>query len=224
MINQQSIISAVSFGLIIFFFMGLVTSPALTQNTEPAIKVDNETINKSEIEKRIEQSFKRMKTQYGDRLKDKKTKQMMRRRVRQQVIDQTVEQLILKTNAKQSDISVSKQAIKDRLNSQMKRMGGEERFRNALEKQGMTIEKFREQIREKILIQKFLDEKIGDVEVSDQEAQDYFKNNKDRFKNKSFEEAKNNIKRMIRGQKQKKKRQNLVESLRKESNVEINIE
>lgn len=214
---------SVSLGLVSLFMLGLVALPSMAQQSDVAIKVNGEVVNQSQLDQRIERSFQRMKTQYGERMKNEKMKKMMRKRVRQQVIDQTVEELVLRTNAKKSDISVQKSEIDDQIQSQKKRFHSEEQFKKALRNQGMSLEEFRQRVREDLLVQKFLDQKLGDVSVSESEAREYYAKNKQRFKNRSFEKARPSIERILQQRKQQEKRQQLVERLRDESEVDIRV-
>jgi len=214
---------SMTFSFISLFVLALVALPSIAQQSEVAIKVNGEVVKQSELDQRIERSFQRMKTQYGDRMKDKKTKKMMRKRVRQQVIDQAVEELLLRTNAKKSDVSVQESEIEDQIQSQKQRFQSKDRFEKALKKQGMTIDEFRQRIREDLLVQKFVDQKLGEVSVSESEAREYYTKNKQQFNGSSFEKAKSSIERILKQRKRQEKRQQLVDKLREKSEVDVRV-
>lgn len=221
--NNQRAITGVSLSLISLFALVLVAMPSMAQQSDVAIKVNGEVVKQSQLDQRIERSWKRMKTQYGERMKNEKMKKRMRKRVRQQVIDQTVEELLLRTNAKESDVSVQESEIDGRIQSQKQRFQSEEQFKKALENKGITIEDYRQRVRKDLLVQKFLDQKLGDVSVSEGEAREYYTKNKQQFKDSSFEEVKSSIERILKRRKQQKKRQQLVDNLREKSEVDIRV-
>lgn len=223
MSNSSTVVKSMALSLLVAFVFAFVSGPAVAQESDVAIKVNGEVVEKSELNERIDQTFERMKKRYGDRMKDEKMQKTMRKRVRQQVVDQTVEQLILKTNAEQSGVSVGQKEVTKQLEAQKKRFNSEEQFNKALEKQGMSPEDFRDRVREDLLVQKFLDKKMGTVSVSDEQARQFYQENQKRYGENSFEEVKSNIKQLLRQRKQQKQRQQLVDQLREESEVDVRV-
>lgn len=223
MFKQQSFSQFISFSLVVMLIVTVSAVPTLAQDSEVAIEVNGEVVQKSELDQRVKRAFERMKNQYGDRMKNEEMQETMQKRVRKQVIDQTVDQLLLKTNAKQSDVSVSGSEVQERIQSQKNRFGKEEQFEKALQNQGMTIDDLREKVREDLMVQKFLDENMGEVSVSNEEIRQFFEENESRFNGKSFDEAKPSIKRILKRRKQQDKRQQLVDKLRKQSEVDVRV-
>jgi FKBP-type peptidyl-prolyl cis-trans isomerase (trigger factor) len=218
--------SLINLGIIcLVLSLGLVSTlgPTHAQESNVAIKVNDEIVKQSELQERIDRSLQRMKQQYGSRIKDSKKMEMLRKRIRKQVIDDMVAQLLLKTNAIKSNISVSTKEVQTQLKSQQKRFGSEERFQTALKQQNMTLDEYRQKIQEQILVEKFVSRKIGSITVSDQEAREYFSQNKKRFRTESFEEVKNRVKKFLKQRKQQEKREELIDSLREESEVDIRV-
>lgn len=203
--------------------VGLSTGHAQSDKSRIAIKVNGETVKQSELEKSIDRTYQRMKQRYGKKLKGKKMKNRLRQRIRKQIIQQRVDRLVLKTKAKESGISVSEEDVNKRIKSATKRFGSKKKFEQILQKQGLTLEKFRQQVRDQLLVQNFVKSKIGTVSVSDKRARQYYEKNKKRFKKRSYKQLKPRIKQALKQRKKKKKRQKLVNRLRKKSEVDIRV-
>lgn len=223
MSTGTTLMKSLALSLVMAVSFAVVSGTATAQESDVVIKVNGEVVEKSELEEQVEQTFQRMKSRYGDRMKDEKMQETMRKRVRQQVVDQTVEQLILKTNAEKSDVSVSDGEVTEQVKAQKKRFNSEEQFNKAIEKQGMTPEDFRDRVREDLLVQKFLDKKMGDISVSDEDAREFYESNQQRYGESSFDEVKSNIKQLLQQRKQQEQRQQLVEELREESEVDVRV-
>ncbi len=60
-----------------------------------------------------------------------------------------------------SDISISEQEVDQVVNAQAQKSGGMDQFREMLQQNGVEVETFKENIREEMLIQSFLDQEIS---------------------------------------------------------------
>lgn len=207
------------------FAMGLVVqaTPTIGQESDVAIKVNDEVVEKSQIQSRIDQMTQRMQQRRGNQSEGEQPSDRIREQVKQRVVDQTVDQLILKSHAKEADVNVSDQKVEEQLQSTIERFPSEEAYTQALEQQGMSEEKLRQQIREGLVVQTFLEDRLGEVSVSDEEARSYYEENSQRFQNRSFEEIKGAIKRSLEQRKRQEQRDQLVSNLREESDIEIRI-
>jgi peptidyl-prolyl cis-trans isomerase C len=77
---------------------------------------------------------------------------------------------LLLAEARDSDVSITKQEVDQVINAQAEKAGGMDKFREMLSNNGITLEIFRENIQKEMLIQSFLDQKIGsEVTVTDEE-------------------------------------------------------
>lgn len=211
-----------SISLILMFAISVVAVPSTAQESGVAIKVNDKSISKAKLNERVERTFKRMMSQYGDRMKNKKMRDRMKKRVRQRTIDKMVEELLLETQAQNSDVTVSSSEVERQLKSKRRRFKSKEEFRNALKKQGISPKQFKQRVRDDLLTKKFLEQKIGDVTVSDKEARDYFSKYEKKFDG-SFQDSKRQVKRILRQKKQQDKRQSLVRKLREKSEVDIKV-
>ncbi|HZX10030.1 MAG TPA: peptidylprolyl isomerase [Acidobacteriota bacterium] len=77
---------------------------------------------------------------------------------------------LLLAEVRDSDVSITKQEVDQVINAQAEKAGGMDKFREMLNSNGITLEIFRGNIQKEMLIQSFLDQKIGsEVTVKDEE-------------------------------------------------------
>lgn len=221
-------VSQVSSKLVAMFTilsMGVVlfSGVAGAQESDVAIEVNGEVVEKSEIQSRIDRMTERMEQRYGDQAESEEMKNRLQEQAKQQVVDQTVQQLVLKTHARNADVSVSGEQVEKELQSTIERFPSEEAFQKALDEEGMTVDEFRSQIQESLVVENFLEEKLGEVKVSDEEARSFYEENKQRFQDRSFEDMKSSIKQSLEQRKKQEQRQSLVSQLKEESEIDIRI-
>lgn len=215
--------SAVSFIAILALGLSLSSGVVSAQENQPAIEVNGEVVEKSEIQDRINQTVQRMKNQYGDQIKGDKAEARLEKQAKKRIIEQTVQHLVLKTHAEQSNVSVTEQQVQKRVQSTIERFPSEEAFQKALQKEGMTRSDFEGQIREGLLVDQFLQKQIDDVEISNAEARQYYDQNSERFQDRSFDQVKEKVRSTLKQMKQRKAQQKVISDLREKSEVEIRI-
>lgn len=158
-------------------------------NGNIAIKAGSETLTKAEFKQRIDdrlQQFKqspRMQKQLQQLPKEKRQAQMkqMRSRLKQQLSRQLETQLLLDHHVKQANISISDEDVQQKIDEIKKE---QPQLEQMLKQQGKSLDSLKERIREQLKLQEFVNQKVGDIEVSDKEARDYYKQNKDQFSKK----------------------------------------
>jgi len=112
----------------------------------------------------------------------------------------------------------------------------EEILRGIVEQQGETIEDLKKQLssqevsyedvlenlREQMLVQKYLQDEITVPNVSEEEAKEFYKNNKDKFGENvpAFEDVKEQIINILKQQKKLEEISKLIQDLRANANIE----
>ncbi len=96
-------------------------------------------------------------------------------------------------------------------------------LQDALDEEGMTMDDFREVYTKKILIDKLFSEVLKDINVTDEEAEEYYNQNSDLF-NVSYENVSENIKMFIESQKQQQAITEFINKLREKADIEIYLE
>lgn len=153
---------------------------------EVAIKVGSETISMSEFNERVNSRFQqfkqnpRMKQQLQRLPEDKRQQQFQRLkdRLKRQLARQLETQLLLDYHVKQAGITVSDEQVQERIDQLKERSP---QLKKRLKQQGQSLDSLKSRIREQMRLKKFVDQKAGEIEVSDQEARKYFEENKNEF-------------------------------------------
>lgn len=151
-----------------------------------AIQVDDEVLTKSELDKRVQTKLKPMMQRFGVQSTENlppKLK-MLKTRIKRQVINQSTTQLVLLSHAKQAGISVSDQELDEKLNEvvqQQPQISSVDQLKERLSQIGLTFEEFRGKMKDSLVIERFIDQEIGELEVTEQEARDHFEKNQGEY-------------------------------------------
>lgn len=95
-----------------------------------------------------------------------------------QVLDSMITEKIVELEAKKAKISVTDEDVQKELDKMIEQVGGEEMFSFQLAYSGYTMDQMKEELKNYLTIVKILEPKI---EITDEEINSYFEENKDRF-------------------------------------------
>lgn len=95
-----------------------------------------------------------------------------------QVLDSMITEKIVELEAKKAKISVTDEDVQKELDKMIEQVGGEEMFNYQLAYSGYTMDQMKEELKNYLTIVKILEPKI---EITDEEINSYFEDNKDRF-------------------------------------------
>ncbi|NLM72822.1 MAG: foldase [Clostridiaceae bacterium] len=95
-----------------------------------------------------------------------------------QVLDSMITEKIVELEAKKAKISVTDKDVQKELDKMIEQVGGEEMFNFQLAYSGYTMDQMKEELKNYLTIVKILEPKI---EITDEEINSYFEENKDRF-------------------------------------------
>jgi len=203
------------------------------ERTTSAIQVGEASISKQEFKQRVDQQVQRRKMrQKAMKQKSKgkkgngKTPQMPeinRERIKEQVKEQTIKQLVLEHHASKADVSVTDAEIEEEWQKMVDRFGSEEKLTRRLEKSDMDKSDLMSDLKSHLRIQKFIDQRGENSEVTDQEVRDFYEKNKKRMGDKSFEQSKERIRNMLEQRQRRETRDELIEKLRKKTDVKTNL-
>lgn len=144
-------------------------------------KVNDEEITEEEFNIEFE-SFKGLyekqlgKDAMSQREEDGRTREEV---LRESVLEKMIMDKIIKNEAEKMNISVSEEELNEKINEYVRATGGEEEFKIYLEESDISKEFFRENLRKELLMNKHKKKIIEDLNISSEEAEEYFKNNKD---------------------------------------------
>jgi len=96
---------------------------------------------------------------------------------REKVLEILIEDMLVEQEAKRQGIAISDAEVEASVQSRMAQLGvSEEEFNKALGEQGMTMDQFRQNIREKLMKFKFVQQQVrGGIDVSDEEMLNYYR-------------------------------------------------
>lgn len=214
------------FNITITALMAFVfVTPTFAQDgDQPAITVNGEVLTKTEFNQQVDQNVKQMSKMAKKKGKSPPVNSAMKKRIRNQVIEQSIDKLVLRTKAKEANIDIDDSQVDEVVKKQQSKAGGEEKLNRMLEKQGTSRSDFRDTIREQLTVQSFLEKKMDKVDVSDERARSFYEKQKGKLKVDSFEAAKDRIKAVLKRQEQQKQQQRIIKKLRSESDIEVHVE
>jgi parvulin-like peptidyl-prolyl isomerase len=151
------------------------TQEATAQNSNGntsgvAIKVGSESLSQAEFDQRLNQQMQRMKQL-----------ERFRNRFKQQLANQLTTKLTLQHFVSQENITVSDSEVNGRFQQIEQQFPSRQAMQKALKKQGVTIQSLKDRIRQQLSIQKLIEQRIGTIDVSSEEAQQYYQKNQQEF-------------------------------------------
>lgn len=211
-------------------------TPAVPQDdaaeTAPAIRVEERTVSHGEYERKVNERLQqiqkrldRMADAHGDTVAEglRSDTERLRKRIRQQVKQQEVIRLLLQVHAERAGITVSDTDVDARWRTLAKRAGSEEALRRKLEEIDQTPESFRQRLSDQIRIQRFLERNVSEPSVSDTEVETFYRQNEEQLGGRTLEEIRPRIRQQIQRRKQRRATRRLIQSLRDQSDVAVNV-
>ncbi len=160
--------------LLIIFGMGNTAIGAGVQDVDRIVAVvDDEVIVNSDLQERLEQIVAQLRA--------KKTKLPPKKILERQVLERLIANKVQLNAAKRAGINVSEEILAQAINNiaRNNKMSLSE-FRGAVEKSGISFNKFREQIRDQLTIKQFLTKEMRSrVHITEREIDAYMANAKE---------------------------------------------
>ncbi|MEN1968459.1 SurA N-terminal domain-containing protein [Lentibacillus sp. N15] len=149
--------------------------------------------------------------QYGEDVSDKD-------QLKEQTMNVLIQQELVKQDAEKKGINVSDDAV-DKEFKKMK-SDNEEQFQSVLDQYKLSEEGYKNQLAFEMIIDKYMDQELPDVDVSDDDVKSYYdqlkKQNDDIPK---FKEVKSQIKDQLAQQKQSDQLQDKIDKLEKDADI-----
>ncbi|WP_273834560.1 SurA N-terminal domain-containing protein [Guptibacillus sedimenti] len=145
--------------------------------------------------------------------------------IEQEVMDNLIGQELLLQKAKEEGFSASDKEVETELEQIKAQFDGEKELEKALQGQGITLEQLESQYADIVVVDKFVKEKIGTPEVSDEEVKAFYDEqfSKDAENPPSFDEMKDRIKDYLVETKTQEKVQEMKAELMKKAEVKENL-
>lgn len=213
---------AAGVGAWFYFDKGAATPGEETRNDgEVVARVNGHEIKRAEYDRTYAQLVAAYTTQGVDVSAEESTKM-----IKEQTINSLINRQLLAAAAAEKNYTTTEATIEDEYQKVVAQAGGEETFRAALEAAGLDEAAVREDIRNGILIQQYLNETISidQVTVTDAEVKTYY----DQAKGTNtqlppLEEVAAVIKEQLLAQKKDLQINTELEKMRAEANIEILI-
>ncbi|HEV7843336.1 MAG TPA: SurA N-terminal domain-containing protein, partial [Pyrinomonadaceae bacterium] len=143
--------------------------------TDVAATVNGKNVMLSEVDRLISQQFQGQQS---------KLSPLELAQARLQVLDTLIQKEVLFQRAEKEGLLPKDDEINQFL-TELKQQSGmtEEEFQKKLKEQGQTVEMLRDEARKQKAIQKLQDQVNAKITVRDEEVQDFYNNNKQRFVN-----------------------------------------
>jgi parvulin-like peptidyl-prolyl isomerase len=141
------------------------------------VVVNNEIITQREIDVMLIPIYAQYKTQYQGEELIRKLEE-----VREGIIKQLIEDRLILSEAKKANINVEDKEINTRIEDLKKKVGSEKDLEDMLNQQNLTLNELRARYKEKIMIRKLIDQKVGaKIIITPLEVKNYYNENKDLF-------------------------------------------
>lgn len=163
-------ISAVFLFIILCLFIASSLQAKVVDKT--IATVDGEVILMSEYEKRA----KPILEEY-EKLLTGPDKEIRIKELKEKILDQMIDEKVLIHEAKRMKINVTRKEVQDGIEEIKKRFTTEEEYNQELARQGLLEEKFKEQVKEQLMVIKLIDQEVKAkvVPPTDSEIEDFYK-------------------------------------------------
>jgi len=141
------------------------------------VVVNNEIITQREVDIMLAPIY----DQYRNMYKGEELIKMLED-VREKILKQLIEDRLIFSEAKKLNITVEEKEVDVRIDEMRSRVGSERELENMLNEQNLTLNELRARYKEKIMIRKLIDQKVGaKIIITPLEVKNYYNDNKDSF-------------------------------------------
>ena len=157
-------------------------TPEAIQRTVYAT-VGDEKIRKADMDEEMKATIDQLKQQYGDDYENNDKIKDQLKQMKVQYLNAMVNEKLMLQNAASLGVEPSEDELNEKVDeavNQLKEQYSEDgQFEQVLEVNGFTEDSFREYERKQIILQQVQEAMIGGIEVTDEDAQVYYDENKD---------------------------------------------
>ncbi|MCX5665940.1 MAG: peptidylprolyl isomerase [Candidatus Omnitrophica bacterium] len=141
------------------------------------VVVNNEIITQREVDMMLAPIYEQYKTMYKGTELIK-----MLEDVREKILKQLIEDRLIFSEAKKLNIVINDKEVDAKVDEMKSKVGTEVDLENMLHEQNLTLNELRARYKEKIMIRKLIDQKVGaKIIITPLEVKNYYNNNKDSF-------------------------------------------
>ena len=141
------------------------------------VVVNNEIITQREVDIMLAPIY----GQYRNMYKGEELIKMLED-VREKILKQLIEDRLIFSEAKKLNITVEEKEVDAKIDEMKNKVGSEADLESMLNEQNLTLNELRARYKEKIMIRKLIDQKVGaKIIITPLEVKNYYNNNKDNF-------------------------------------------
>ena len=141
------------------------------------VVVNSEIITQREIDIMLAPIYNQYRTTYQGEELIRKLEE-----VREAIIKQLIEDRLILSEAKKQNITVEEKEIDARINDIRNKVGGDKELDSMLHQQNLTVNELRARYKEKLMIRKLIDHKVGaKIIITPLEVKNYYNDNKEQF-------------------------------------------
>ena len=156
----------------------LPSTSAMTEESSMVVSVNDTVIDVSDVDRATEILL----VQYRNQIPPDRAAQA-RTVLRKQAVENLINQSLLLEEARRQGTQPEQKLVDDRYNETVGRFPSPEEFQTALNSMGLSMEAFKAEIKEDLMIEALLDEQLKDVKkVSDEEVSAFFRDHPESFR------------------------------------------
>lgn len=141
------------------------------------VVVNNEIITQREVDIMLAPIY----GQYRNMYKGEELIKMLED-VREKILKQLIEDRLIFSEAKKLNITIEEKEVDAKIDEMKNKVGSERELENMLNEQNLTLNELRARYKEKIMIRKLIDQKVGaKIIITPLEVKNYYNENKDSF-------------------------------------------
>lgn len=156
---------------------------AALEDSEVAIRVNDETMSRSEFNQQLNQRMQSFRRRMGDTGTGELSGPLkrMRGQMKRQLANQMVQRLLIQSHMNEAGVTVSDSEVQARWEEMTQRFPSQRSLKQALRQQNTSETEVQSRIRKQLRMQKFLDQEVGMISVSETEARQHFRQNRGEY-------------------------------------------
>lgn len=186
--SAKQIATALLVGMFTFSAVGcsmVEKRPEAINSKVVATIYGNQTITRGEIDKLAKGTVEQLKSQYGDSYEKNEEAVAALKKQKEQILTSLIDQKIFLKKAKDQKITLTKDEIKTNVDDvyaqYQQEFKTESEFKSQLSQYGYTVAEFKDQLKNRAISNKLIQQVVKDVKVSDDEAKKYYDSHKNSY-------------------------------------------
>lgn len=163
-------------------------TPESIRNTVYA-KVGDKKITKGDVDDNMVAILNQLKSKYGDDYENNSTVKSQLKEYRSNLLDTLVEWEVLYQSANKYDVDPDSDDIQNEVDKQIdeykNNAGSDEKYNSMLEENGYNADSYEQLLKKQAVVKAVYNKIVEDVEVTDDDIQNYYDENKDTYTKKA---------------------------------------